>query len=394
MEFLKIGDKSLLYPIIQGGMGVGISLSSLAAHVAGNGGMGIISTAQIGFREDDFYKNPIEANLRAVKTELQKARDIAAEVFEKRFKVSKQASKFLEKLKNYNPFIGFNIMVATNKYADYVIEAVKAGADIIISGAGLPIELPELVAKGQALSENAKKTCIAPIVSSRKSAKVILKMWDRKYNTTADAVVIEGPLAGGHLGFSYDELHELGADTMASKNYKREKYDDEIKDIIEEVRIYEDKFGKKIPVFVAGGIYTREDMAHAVSLGADGVQMGTRFVTTYECDAPDDYKQTYIDAKEEDIVITKSPVGMPGRAVRNDFMDRLKSGPIPIRHCCNCLATSICDRKTIPYCITEALCCAANSDESHALLFCGANAYRATKLEHVADIMKELTEDI
>ncbi|RKW47552.1 MAG: nitronate monooxygenase, partial [Lachnospiraceae bacterium] len=282
MEFLKIGDKSLLYPIIQGGMGVGISLSSLAAHVAGNGGMGIISTAQIGFREDDFYKNPIEANLRAVKTELQKARDIAAEVFEKRFKVSKQASKFLEKLKNYNPFIGFNIMVATNKYADYVIEAVKAGADIIISGAGLPIELPELVAKGQALSENAKKTCIAPIVSSRKSAKVILKMWDRKYNTTADAVVIEGPLAGGHLGFSYDELHELGADTMASKNYKREKYDVEIKDIIEEVKIYEEKFGKKIPVFVAGGIYTKEDMDHAISLGADGVQMGTRFVTTYE----------------------------------------------------------------------------------------------------------------
>ena len=284
-------------------------------------------------------------------------------------------------------------MVATNKYADYVIEAVKAGADIIISGAGLPIELPELVAKGQALSENAKKTCIAPIVSSRKSAKVILKMWDRKYNTTADAVVIEGPLAGGHLGFSYDELHELGADTMASKNYKREKYDAEIKEIIEEVRIYEEKFGKKIPVFVAGGIYTREDMEHAMSLGADGVQMGTRFVTTYECDAPDDYKQTYIDAKEEDIVITKSPVGMPGRAIRNDFMDRLKSGPVPIRHCCNCLATSVCDRKTIPYCITEALCCAANSDESHALLFCGANAYRAKKIEHVADIINELTEN-
>ena len=392
MEFLKIGDKSLLYPIIQGGMGVGISLSSLAAHVAGNGGMGIISTAQIGFREDDFYKNPIEANLRAVKTELQKARDIAAEVFEKRFKVSKQASKFLEKLKNYNPFIGFNIMVATNKYADYVIEAVKAGADIIISGAGLPIELPELVAKGQALSENAKKTCIAPIVSSRKSAKVILKMWDRKYNTTADAVVIEGPLAGGHLGFSYDELHELGADTMASKNYKREKYDAEIKEIIEEVRIYEEKFGKKIPVFVAGGIYTKEDMDHAISLGADGVQMGTRFVTTYECDAPDDYKQTYIDAKEEDIVITKSPVGMPGRAIRNDFMDRLKTGPIPISHCHNCLALSVCDRKTIPYCITDALCSAANSDESHALLFCGSNAYSATALEHVEDIMKELTE--
>ena len=167
---------------------------------------------------------------------------------------------------------------------------------------------------------------------------------------------------------------------MASKNYKREKYDAEIKEIIEEVRIYEEKFGKKIPVFVAGGIYTREDMEHAMSLGADGVQMGTRFVTTYECDAPDDYKQTYIDAKEEDIVI------------RNDFMDRLKTGPIPIRHCHNCLALSVCDRKTIPYCITDALCSAANSDESHALLFCGSNAYRATALEHVEDIMKELTE--
>ena len=394
MEFLKIRDRSLLYPIVQGGMGVGISLSSLAAHVAGNGGMGIISTAQIGFREDDFYKNPIVANLRAIKTELQKARDLAVQVFENSFKVSEQAAGFIDKLKNYKPFIGFNIMVATNKYADYVIEAVKAGADIIISGAGLPVDLPELVQKAQEISDNEKRTCIAPIVSGRKSAKVILKMWDRKYKTTADAIVIEGPLAGGHLGFSYDELHELGADTMASRNYKREKYDAEIKEIIEEVRIYEEKFGKKIPVFVAGGIYTREDIAHVISLGADGVQMGTRFVTTYECDAPDDYKQTYINAKEEDIVITKSPVGMPGRAIRNDFMDRLKSGPIPIRHCHNCLSHSICDRKTIPYCITDALCSAANSDENHALLFCGSNAYRATGLEYVKDIMHELTEDM
>lgn len=390
MKFLKIGDRKLLYPIIQGGMGVGISLSSLAAHVAGNGGMGIISTAQIGFREDDFYKNPIIANLRAIKTELQKARDLAVQIFEK----SGLKDKFADIVKNYNTFIGFNIMVATNKYDDYVIEAVKAGADIIISGAGLPIELPELVEKGMAISGNEKRTCIAPIVSSRKSAKVILKMWDRKYKTTADAIVIEGPLAGGHLGFSYEELHDLGADTMASRNYKRDKYDAEIKEIIEEVRIYEEKFSKKIPVFVAGGIYTKEDISHVIELGADGVQMGTRFVTTYECDAPDDYKQTYINAKEEDILITKSPVGMPGRAIRNDFMDRLKSGPIPIRHCHNCLALSVCDRKTIPYCITDALCSAANSDESHALLFCGSNAYRADKLEHVADIMLELTEDM
>ena len=393
MELLKIGDRDLLYPIIQGGMGVGISLFSLAAHVAGNGGMGIISTAQIGFREKDFNVNPIGANLRTIKTELNKARKLAKKIFENSFKASLQSSKLVEKLKDYIPFIGFNIMVATNKYSDYVVEAVKVGADIIISGAGLPIDLPELIDKGMEMSGNSKRTCVAPIVSGRKSAKVILKMWERKYNTTADAVVIEGPLAGGHLGFSYEDLHRLGADIKPSVNYKRDEYDTEIRGIIEEVRIYEDKFGKKIPVFVAGGIYDKSDFDHALSLGAAGVQMGTRFVTTYECDAPDEYKQTYIDAREEDIVITKSPVGMPGRAIRNDFMDRLAEGPIPIRHCHNCLSTSVCDRKTIPYCITDALCSAATSDESHALLFCGSNAYRATKLEHVSDIMKELIQD-
>ena len=392
MELLKIADRDLLYPIIQGGMGVGISLFSLAGHVAGNGGMGIISSAQIGFREKDFDVNPIGANLRAIKTELDKARDLAKRIFENHFKPSLKSPKLLEKLKNYAPFIGFNIMVATNKYSEYVVEAVKAGADIIISGAGLPVDLPELVDRGMEKSGNSKRTCVAPIVSGRKSAKVILKMWERKYKTTADAVVIEGPLAGGHLGFSYEDLHKLGADIHPSVNYKRSEYDVEIKEIIEEVRLYEDKFGKKIPVFVAGGIYDKSDIEHVKSLGADGVQMGTRFVTTYECDAPDEYKQTYINASEDDIIITKSPVGMPGRAIRNDFIDRLSKGSIPIRHCHNCLSTSICDRKTIPYCITDALCSAANSDEGHALLFCGSNAYRATKLEHVSDIIKELTD--
>lgn len=393
MKILKIGNRDLLYPIIQGGMGVGISLSSLAGNVAGNGGMGIISTAQLGFREKDFYNDPIGANLRAIKTELDKARNIAKKVFENSFSPSLRTADLIGKIKNYIPFIGFNIMVATNKYSDYVIEAVKAGADIIISGAGLPVDLPELIENGMSFRGDEKKTLIAPIVSGRKSAKVILKMWDRRYKTTADAIVIEGPLAGGHLGFSYDELHRLGADIMPSINYKKEEYDVEIKEIIEEVRLYEDKFGRKIPIFIAGGIYDKADMDHAISLGADGVQMGTRFVTTYECDAPDDYKETYIKCNEEDIVITKSPVGMPGRAIRNAFLDSLKNGPIPVRHCHNCLALNICDRKTIPYCITDALCSAANSDESHALLFCGSNAYRATVLEHVSDIIKDLTRD-
>lgn len=355
---LVIGDLVAEKPIIQGGMGVGISLSSLAGAVAKAGGVGIISTAQIGFREPDFKSNPLEANLRAIGKEFAKAREIAPK-----------------------GIIGFNIMVATKNYALYVKEAVKAGADIIISGAGLPINLPEL-------AEGAK-TKIAPIVSSAKSAMVICKMWDRKFHRVPDLVVIEGPLAGGHLGFSVDQLEEIGASSEnREKTYRQDVYEQEVKDILEVVKGYGDKYGVTIPVVTAGGIYDHDDVMRQMELGADGVQVATRFVTTEECDAPMAYKQAYIQAKQEDIVITKSPVGMPGRAIKNPFLEQVGNGRIKIDHCYQCLEK--CDQAKIPYCITRALVNAAEGDTDHALLFCGSNAFRAEKMETVDEVMKDL----
>ena len=343
---LVIGDLKAEVPVIQGGMGVGISLSGLAGAVAAEGGIGIISTAQIGYREPDFDDHPIEANMRAIGKEVAKAKELSG-----------------------GGIVGVNIMVATREYERYVKAAVEAGVDLIISGAGLPMKLPELVGES--------KTKLAPIVSSLKSAEVIFKYWQKKYNRLPDLIVIEGPRAGGHLGFHMEDLMEI--DDAA--------YDVEIQKIIDRVKEYGVQYGKDIPVVVAGGIYERKDMEHYMEMGAAGVQMATRFVTTYECDAAPAYKQTYIDAKEEDIVIVKSPVGMPGRAILNPFMKRAKDGRIPHGKCHTCIST--CKPAETPYCITDALVNAAVGNVENALLFCGSNAYRAKELEHVKDIIEE-----
>lgn len=343
---LVIGDLTAKIPVIQGGMGVGISLSKLAGAVAAEGGIGIISTAQIGYREPDFDEHPIEANLRAIGSEIAKARELAR-----------------------GGIVGVNIMVATREYERYVKAAVEAGADLIISGAGLPMKLPELT-KGS-------RTKIAPIVSSLKSAEVILKYWKKKYDRLPDLVVIEGPRAGGHLGFKLEELEQI--DDAA--------YDEEIKRILARVKEYAQEKDTTIPVVVAGGVYERSDMEHYLAMGAAGVQVATRFVTTYECDAAEEYKQAYIHAKKEDIIIVKSPVGMPGRAILNPFMKRAKEGQIPHGRCHMCIST--CKPAETPYCITEALVNAAVGNVDEALLFCGSNAYRAKGLEHVKDIMDE-----
>ncbi len=345
---LKIGELIAKVPVIQGGMGVGISLSSLAGAVAAQGGIGVISTAQIGYREPDFDADPIGANLRAIGTEIKKARQIARD-----------------------GILGVNIMVATRKYEEYVKSAVAAGIDLIISGAGLPMDLPKLV--------GAAKTKLAPIVSSVKSAQVIMRYWWKKYNRLPDLVVIEGPLAGGHLGFHRDQLDDI----------EGLHYDEEVKAIIEKVNETAAEHETSIPVVMAGGVYTREDMEHYLEMGASGVQMATRFVTTYECDADPAYKQSYIDAKKEDIVIVQSPVGMPGRAILNPFMKRAKERQIPHEKCHLCIST--CKGTDTPYCITDALVNAVKGKIDDALLFCGANAYRATHLEHVKDIMEEFS---
>lgn len=378
---LKIGDLWVSRPVVQGGMGVGISLSSLAGNVAKEGAIGLISSAQIGFREPDFHKMPFQANLRAIESELKKAREIA--------------SKAVDKM----GAIGFNIMVATKGYEEYVKTAVRHGADLIVSGAGLPIDLPRLIQEGMELrkamspdrifGEIMKVTKFAPIVSTIKSAEVILKFWDRKEQTTADMVVVEGPLAGGHLGFSAEELSKYGADTAdTEKTYRRDLYDEEVKGIIEVVKKYGKKYGKKIPVILAGGIFEREDVVHAFDIGADGVQVGTRFVTTRECDAPNSYKQAYIHATKEDVKITKSPVGMPGRAIENPFLAKVKSQKKQIANCWNCL--SKCDRKTIPYCITEELLEAVDGDLNEALIFSGAKSYKCDGIETVSQVLTDL----
>ncbi len=348
---LIIGDLVARVPVIQGGMGVGISLSGLAGAVAACGGVGVVSTAQIGYQEADFEQHPIETNLKAIAAQIQKARAIAK-----------------------GGIIGVNIMVATKRYGEYVKAAVKAGVDLVISGAGLPISLPEFV--------EHSKTKIAPIVSTIKSAQVICRLWDRKYKRVPDLVVIEGPRAGGHLGFRPEQL----------TYFTPERYEQEIQGMIQVVKSYAQKYKREIPVVVAGGIYNRKDLEHALMLGADGVQMGTRFVTTYECDASDAYKQTYIQAQKEDIRIVKSPVGMPGRAIYNEFLAHVQEHSGFSGKCYQCLEH--CNPSEIPYCITRALVSAVKGDIRHALLFCGDNAWKAQKLEHVENIMRELAGEI
>lgn len=343
---MVIGELRARIPVIQGGMGVGVSLANLAGAVAANGGIGVISTAQIGFREPDFRKDPIECNLRAIGKEIAKARDLAK-----------------------GGILGVNIMVATRRYEDYVRAAVKAGIDLVISGAGLPMNLPELTA--------GSRTKIAPIVSGRKALDLLVRYWKKKYDRRPDLVVIEGPEAGGHLGFSPEEL-EL---------YKEKSYDGEVQSILDYVKELEQETGESIPVVVAGGVYDRADMDHYMSMGAAGVQMATRFVTTVECDASDAYKQAYINAQKEDIEIIKSPVGMPGRAIHNAFLDKVKAGERFMRGCRQCIKT--CKPDTAPYCITEVLINAVEGRLDEGLIFCGSNAYRAEKIETVARIMEE-----
>lgn len=355
---LQIGNIEAKLPLIQGGMGIGISLGRLAGSVAKEGGIGIISAAQIGFQEPDFDTDTLKANLRAVQKEYEKARAIAPQ-----------------------GVIGFNIMVAMEHYEDYVKAAIDAGTDLIISGAGLPTQLPKY-AEGSDVK-------LAPIVSSEKSARVILKYWDRKYHRIPDLLVIEGPLAGGHLGFSREQLEEYGADSSNTLKDAVKEYDREILAIFGAVREYEEMYGRKIPVAIAGGIENSEQAAHAFSLGADAIQVATRFVTTEECDADIRYKEAYIKAKEKDITIVKSPVGMPGRAIMNLFMKKVMSGEkIPPTRCRGCLHG--CQPAQIPYCITEALIHAAKGEVDDALLFCGAYAYKATRMETVKEVIDSL----
>lgn len=351
MRELTIGNKSVKLPIIQGGMGVGVSRCQLAGAVAREGGIGIISTAQIGYDEEGFEKDQAGTNCKAIRKHIAKAKEIAGGI----------------------GMVGVNVMVALKHYREHVREAVSAGADVIICGAGLPMDLPELVKEGTSK--------IAPIVSSKRAAELILKMWSKRYNRTADFIVVEGPKAGGHLGFSKEQLQDIDAIDL----------NQEIKDIITVKKQYEEKYSCNIPVIVGGGVFDHADIEHVFELGADGVQIASRFVATYECDASEEYKRAYLNAKEEDIQIVISPVGMPGRALRNSFIKKLEEKREKVKHCYNCLEK--CNPATVPYCITEALTNAVNGDIEDGLIFCGSNVGRINRMMSVHELMQELVSE-
>ncbi len=348
MEGIKIGDKKSKYPIIQGGMGVGVSMHKLAGTVSKEGGIGVISTADIGYNQEDFNKNPMKANLRAIGEEIKKARKLAGD----------------------DKILGVNIMVALNNYKEIVKECVKNKIDLIISGAGIPKELPEYV--------RGSNTKIAPIVSSLRCCKIIVKHWIKKYNYIPDMIVIEGPEAGGHLGFKKEELEEEN----------KPKLEDITKEIVEYIKEIENEHNKQIPVIAAGGIWDKKDIERYLKLGASGVQMATRFVATHECDASDEFKKAYINAKKEDIKIINSPVGMPGRAIYNTFIKQTENKKYKIDKCYNCIKT--CNVSDTPYCITKALVNAVKGDIQNALVFCGSNVDKVKKIVSVHNLMQEL----
>lgn len=353
LKKLSIGNFSIPVPIIQGGMGVGVSLSGLASAVANEGGIGVISSAGLGLLYKKFSSNFLEASIYGLKEEIRLARE------------------------NSKGIIGVNIMVAMSNFVDMVKASIAEKIDVIFAGAGMPLELPSYLTK-------ESTTKLVPIVSSARATKLICEKWLTKYNYLPDAVVVEGPKAGGHLGFKPEQIED-----------KKFSLENLIPEVIREIKLFEEKCRKKIPVIAAGGIYTGADIFNIMKLGAAGVQMGTIFVTTNECDASDGFKQAYLGARQEDIGIIKSPVGMPGRAIFNEFLDKVKLGKKqPIRCPFQCIKT--CDVSSSPYCIIIALINAVKGNFKGGYAFAGTNAFKATSIisvkETISTLLKEFKE--
>ncbi len=347
---LKIGDLVSRLPIVQGGMGVGISLSNLAGNVALNGGIGILSGVEMGFSEPDFYKNKEEANSRALKYHISRAREIA-----------------------HGGIIGINVMAVANTFEDIVREAVREKIDIIFSGAGLPLTLPELT--------KDSTTKVVPIVSSDRAANLICKTWDKRYGLVPDAIVVEGPKAAGHLGFSREELEDesISLETILPK-------------VLEALRPYEEKYGRKIPVIAAGGIIDGKDIANILRIGASGVQMGSRFAATEECDGSQEFKEAYINAREEDVVFINSPVGLIGRAIKNKFTEDAAAGlRKPVKCAANCLKP--CKPDQVPYCIANALISAQRGNLNSGFVFASANTHKIKEILPVKVLMDRLVKE-
>lgn len=345
---VTIRGKTLPLPIIQGGMGVGVSLDGLAGAVAANGGMGTISAALSGLHDPEFEKDPKGVTLRVLAQQVRHAKEMA-----------KGAG-----------LVAVNVMVATTQYAECVRTALKAGADAIVCGAGLPRDLPAIAAQVQ-----QSDAALAPIVSSGRAASLICKLWDRHSGRVPDFVVLEGPLAGGHLGFTPEEAREAQAGRPKPLSAL-------LQEVLDALQPFQEKYGRDIPVFVAGGVKDGGEMAAYMAQGAAGAQFATRFITTVECDAAPAYKQALLDAKPEDITIVQSPVGMPGRALRSPLIRRVEAGEQPRpQKCIRCLTP--CDPAKSPYCISRALVDAVRGDWENGLFFCGANAGKKKELTTV-----------
>lgn len=350
MKNLNIGGLKITLPIIQGGMGVGISLSGLASAVANEGGVGVISPAGIGFLYKQHSSDYLENCIYGLTEEIRKTREKTRGI------------------------IGVNIMVALSNYVDLVKTSVKEGVDIIFSGAGLPLDLPKYLTPGS-------KTRLVPIVSSARGAALICNKWKSNFDYLPDAIVVEGPKAGGHLGFKVEQLTD--------ESYTLEKIIPEVITVANEIG---EKHGCVIPVIAAGGIYTGEDIDKFLAMGAAGVQMGTRFVTTVECDASDKFKQAYINARESDVRIIKSPVGMPGRAISSVFLDEVEAGKKQPKICpVNCIKT--CDISTAPYCIIASLSAALKGNFKHGYAFAGSNVWRTDKIITVKELFDALVRE-
>ncbi|MCF7926569.1 MAG: nitronate monooxygenase [Candidatus Izimaplasma sp.] len=348
MKKLIIGNTHIDLPIIQGGMGVGISLSNLASAVANEGGIGVISAAGVGLfykESNDYAKN----NRFGLRQEIRKTRALT------------------------NGKIGVNIMVAFTNYSDLVQVAIEEEVDFIFVGAGLPLDLPKY------LKEDSK-TKLVPIISSGRAAKIIIKKWQKNFNYLPDAFIVEGPLAGGHLGFKKGTM-----DDDASK------LENLLVDVLNTIAPIEQKYDEKIPLIAAGGIYTGEDIYRFINKGASAVQMGTRFVATHECDASNTFKQSYIDSNEKDMVYIESPVGLPGRAIYNPFLEDVEKG---LKHPFNCPYNCIhtCPKEEAPYCIILALFNAKIGKLKNGFAFAGKNAHRIKKILSVKELIHELIQ--
>lgn len=353
MEALTIGNLKARLPIIQGGMGVGISLSGLASAVAKEGGIGVISAAGLGLLYNKLSPNYTEAGNLGLIEEIRKTRD---------------------KLRETGGIIGVNIMVALSDFAELVKTSISEKVDIIFSGAGLPLDLPAFLNKDSV-------TKLVPIVSSSRAARIICEKWKNNYDYLPDAIVLEGPKAGGHLGYKEVQLED-----------QKFSLEELLPQVVQEVSLFEQKYHQNIPIIAAGGIYTGGDILRIMELGASGVQLGSRFVTTTECDASEGFKKSYINAEEKDIEIIRSPVGMPGRAIHSSFLEKVKAGRRQPKSCpFNCIKT--CDISTSPYCIIMALYNACKGNFNKGYAFAGSNAFKATRIMSVKETIVELVEE-